>query len=310
MVGRIGLRATFLTVIAAIALSPRVYAAEEPLKSYKAAAIVYDPAWGDLEGNIARIAAAVDAAGAQGVKLAVLPEQATIGYIFDNFAMVRPYLDTVPGKTTDALAKVTKQRHMYVAVGIAELDPVTGLGYNTAALVGPDGYVGKYRKHGLNAQDQAWVTPGDGGFPVFDTELGRLTMLICYDDTYWQYPRLAALHKVDVVAWLSSSDRVTPGTPPAQAKGDHSTVATVQHIAAFNGVWLVAATRDGIERNTLTGQTLYYNGGSSIWDPSGNKIAQAPVVPPEVLSPGAHGTLITTDARLARATADVELVTT
>jgi predicted amidohydrolase len=41
----------------------------------------------------------VDAAGAQGVKLAVLPEQATIGYIFDSFAMVRPYLDTVPGKT-------------------------------------------------------------------------------------------------------------------------------------------------------------------------------------------------------------------
>jgi predicted amidohydrolase len=290
MVGRIGLQAAILAaVVAVIAASPRAYAADEPLKSYKAAAIVYDPAWGDLDGNIARIAAAVDAAGAQGVKLAVLPEQATIGYIFDSFAMVRPYLDTVPGKTTDALAKVTAQRHMYVAVGIAELDPVTGLGYNTAALVGPNGYLGKYRKHGLNSQDQAWVTPGDGGFPVFDTELGRLTMLICYDDTYWQYPRLAALHNVDVVAWLSSSDRVTPGTPAAQAKGDHSTVATVQHIAAFNGVWLVAATRDGIEKNPQTGQTLYYNGGSSIWDPSGNKVAQAPVVQPEVLSPGAHG---------------------
>ena len=52
---------------------------DEPLKSYTAAALVYDPAWGDLEGNIARIAAAADAAGAQGVKLAVLPEQATIG---------------------------------------------------------------------------------------------------------------------------------------------------------------------------------------------------------------------------------------
>ncbi len=117
-------------------------------------------------------------------------------------------------------------------------------------------------------------------------------MLICYDDTYWQYPRLAALHNVDVVAWLSSSDRVTPGTPAAEAKGDHSTVATVQHIAAFNGVWLVAATRDGIEKNPLTGQALYYNGGSSIWDPSGNKIAQAPVVLPEVLSPGAHGMII------------------
>ena len=274
------------TIIALLSVSTY---AQQPLKSYKAAAIVYDPAWGDLEGNIVRIAAAVDKAGADGVKLAVLPEQATIGYIFDDFAMVRPYLDTVPGKTTDALTKVTARHHMYVAVGIAELDPVTGLGYNTAALVGPNGYIGKYRKHGLNSQDQAWVTPGDGGFPVFDTELGRLMMLICYDDTYWQYPRLAALHKVDVVAWLSSSDRVSPGTPPGQAKGDHSTVATVQHIATFNGVWLVAATRDGIEKNPVTGQTLYYNGGSSIWDPSGNKVAQAPVVPPELLSPGAHG---------------------
>jgi predicted amidohydrolase len=279
----------FVALAAACTASQLAYAADQLLQSYKASAIVYDPAWGDLDGNIARIAGAVDEAGAQGVKLAVFPEQATIGYIFDNFAMVRPYLDTVPGKTTDALAKVTARRHMYVAVGIAEFDPATGLGYNTAALVGPDGYIGKYRKHGLNPQDQAWVTPGDGGFPVFDTELGRLMMLICYDDTYWQYPRLAALHNVDVVAWLSSSDRVMPGTPPAKAKGDHSTVATVQHIAAFNGVWLVAATRDGIEKNPLTGQQLYYNGGSSIWDPSGNKVAQAPVVMPEVLPPGAHG---------------------
>jgi hypothetical protein len=138
MIRRIELCAAILaTAVAAIMPSPRAHAADEPLKSYKAAAIVYDPAWGDLDGNIARIAAAVDAAGVQGVKLAVFPEQATIGYIFDSFAMVRPYLDTVPGKTTDALAKVTGRHHMYVAVGIAELDPVTGLGYNTGCAGRP-----------------------------------------------------------------------------------------------------------------------------------------------------------------------------
>ena len=93
MVGCIRLGAAFLAaVVTVMALSPRACAADEPLKSYKAAAIVYDPAWGDLDGNIARITAAVDAAGAQGVKLAVLPEQATIGYIFDSFAMVRHVL--------------------------------------------------------------------------------------------------------------------------------------------------------------------------------------------------------------------------
>src|SRR6476646_9135764 len=78
----------------------------------------------------------------QGVRLAVLPEQATSGYIFDEFAMVKPHLDTVPGKTTGAIEKVTRAYHMYVVVGIAELDPANGLGYNTAALIGPGGYIG------------------------------------------------------------------------------------------------------------------------------------------------------------------------
>ena len=71
----------------------------------------------------------------QGVRLAVLPEQATIGYIFDDFAMVEPYLDTVPGKATAAISKVTRAHHMYVVVGIAERDVETGLGFNTVALI-------------------------------------------------------------------------------------------------------------------------------------------------------------------------------
>lgn len=165
-----------------------------PPKSFKAAAVVFDPAWGDLDGNIARMVTGIEDVAKQGVRLAVLPETATIGYIFDDFAMVKPYLDTVPGKATAAIEKVTRAYHMYVVVGIAEIDPASGLGYNAAALIGPDGYIGKYRKHGLNSQDQRWTSFGNVGFPVFDTELGRLTMLVCYDDTYWQYARLAALH--------------------------------------------------------------------------------------------------------------------
>src|SRR5208282_3465872 len=110
----------------------------------------------------------------------------------------------------------------------------------------------------------------------------RLTMLICYDDTYWQYARLALLHDVDIICWSSVSDRVMPGTPPALAKGDHSTVAAVQYLSFYSGAFVVASTRNGIEVNPITKQSLYYNGGSSIWDPTGRKMAQAPVVPPEV----------------------------
>lgn len=153
--------------VAAFLLCGSICFAETNDRSFKAAAVAYDPAWGDLEGNISRIVQAVDEISQTGVRLMVFPEQATTGYIFDDFQMVRPYLDTVPGKTTDALSKVTKARSVFVTVGIAEIDPESGLGYNSVALIGPKGYIGKYRKHGLNAQDQRWVSPGNLGFPVF-----------------------------------------------------------------------------------------------------------------------------------------------
>jgi predicted amidohydrolase len=283
------LHGTWLALFVVITWLPAVAQTGSASIRFKAAAVAFDPAWGDLDGNIARMVSGIEDVAKQGVRLAVLPEQATIGYIFDDFAMVRPHLDTVPGKTTAAVEKVTRAYRMYVVVGI---DPASGLGYNTAVLIGPDGYIGKYRKHGLNPQDQRWVANGNLGFPVFDTELGRITMLICYDDTYWQYGRLAALHDVDIIAWASASDRVMPGTPPDQAKGDHSTVANVQYLSAQSGAFVVAATRNGIEENPITHQRLYYNGGSSIWDPQSHKLAQAPVLPPEVLSSGVHGVAI------------------
>jgi predicted amidohydrolase len=171
--------------------------------------------------------------------------------------------------------------------------------------LGPKGIVGKYRKNGLNPQDQKVFAPGNTGVEVFDTPIGRIALLICYDDTYWQYARLAALRGAQIIAWHSVSDRVMPGTPPAEATGNHSTVANVQYMSAQNGVWVIGATRSGIETNPITGGKLYYNGGSSIWSPAGRKLVEAPVVPPEVLPPGLNGvfsTLITpSDADASRA---------
>lgn len=291
MMRHLGIRLALMLVLLAIACVGGAVAAA-PTTSVKVAAVAFDPAWGDVDGNIARMVAGIEDVAKQGVRLAVLPETATSGYIFDSFAMVKPYLDTVPGKATAAIEKVARAFQMYVAVGIAEIDPASGLAFNSAALIGPNGYIGKYRKHGLNAQDQFWASVGNLGFPVFDTELGRISLLICYDDTYWQYARLAALHDVDIIAWSSVSDRVMPGTPAAQAKGDHSTVANVQYLSAISGAWVVASTRNGIEENPITKQQLYYNGGSSIWSSESKRIGQLPLAPPEVLPSGVHGVVI------------------
>jgi predicted amidohydrolase len=260
----------------------------------KVAAVDFIPAWGDRDGNIRRLVQATERVAAEGVRYAVFPETAISGYDFTGPAQLAPFVDTIPGRATDALLPVLKRTGMYMSVGIAEKDAITGIFYNTAVLMGPEGIIGKYRKNGLNGQDVQLFGPGDTDVGVFDTPIGRIALIICYDDTYWQYDRLAALRGAQIIGWHSVSDRVMPGTPAAQAKGNHSTVASVQHMSALNGVWVIGATRSGIERNPINGSQLYYNGGSSIWSPQGRKLVQAPVVPPEVLPPGLNGIFSTT----------------
>jgi predicted amidohydrolase len=277
--------------------------AQVGIRPVKVAAVDFIPAWGDLDGNIRRLVEAADRVAAEGVQYAVFPETAISGYDFSGPAQLAPFVDTIPGQATDALLPVLKRTGMYMSVGIAEKDANTGIFYNTAVLMGPEGIIGKYRKNGLNGQDVQLFGPGDTDVGVFDTPIGRIALIICYDDTYWQYDRLAALRGAQIIGWHSVSDRVMPGTPPAQAKGNHSTVASVQHMSALNGVWVIGATRSGIERNPINGSQLYYNGGSSIWSPQGRKLVQAPVVPPAVLPPGLNGIFATT---ITPAEADAE----
>lgn len=255
----------------------------------KVAAVDFVPAWGDLEGNIKNLVSAVEAVAQQDVDYAVFPETAMSGYLFSDSAELKPYLDTIPGKTTDAVLPLLKEHNMYMSVGIAEKDVDTGIPYNSAVLMGPNGIIGVYRKIGLNSQDQKVFAPGNMDIPVFETPIGRIGLIICFDDTYWQYARIAMVKGAQVIGWHSVSDRVMPGSSAKEMIGDHSTVAHVQHISALNGVWAVCATRSGIETNPITKGQLYYNGGSSIWDPSGNKVAQSPVAPPLELPAGLHG---------------------
>jgi predicted amidohydrolase len=281
---------------------PQPCAGAQPIK---VAAVDFVPAWGELDDNIRRLVEAAKDVSRQGVSFAVFPETALSGYLFSDPAQIAPFLDTIPGKTTAALSPVLASAGMYMSVGIAERDAETGIAYNSAVLLGPKGIIGKYRKNGLNPQDQKVFAPGDTGVEVFDTPIGRIALTICYDNTYWQYARLAALRGAQIIAWISVSDRLMPGTPPAQAKGDHSTVANVQYMSAQNGVFVVGATRSGIETNPITGDKVYYNGGSSIWSPDGHKLAQAPVVPPVELAPGLNGAIVVTirpaDAERSRA---------
>ena len=247
-----------------------------PTNPFTVAAVEFNPEIFELERNIERACAVIDEAATNGARLIVMPEAALSGYIYRDLEQFRPYLDTVPGKGTDAIAKVTARHRCYVAIGIAEIDEATGLTYNTGALIGPDGYLGKYRKNGLNPSDIDWFTPGNTGYPVFDTDLGRIAMVICYDDTYWEPARLPLLKGADLIAYICASDRLLPPFMPNENKGAHSTIAAVQQLVAWNGLAMVAADRNNAETNPTTGITVTYGGSASIWQATGERIAHAP----------------------------------
>ncbi|NTY60054.1 nitrilase-related carbon-nitrogen hydrolase [Mycolicibacterium sphagni] len=242
---------------------------------FKVAAVEFNPELFEFERNVERACAVTEEAAANGARLIVLPEAALSGYIYADRAQFLPYMDTVPGKGTEAIAAICAKHDCYVAVGIAEIDPATDLTYNTGALVGPRGYIGKYRKNGLNPSDIMWFTPGNTGYPVFDTELGTICMIICYDDTYWEPARLPAIKGADLIAYICSSDRVLTQLG-AESNGNHSTIAAVQQLCAWNGLAMVAADRNNVETNPTTGLSVIYGGSASIWQADGRRTGHLP----------------------------------
>jgi predicted amidohydrolase len=250
------------------------------------AAVGYNPELFELDRNITGACAMVEEAASNGAKVIVLPELGLSGCDYPDLESWLPYMDTIPGKATDAISEITKRHGCYVAVGLAEVDPATGMTYNSGALVGPDGYVGKYRKTGTNFADVTAFRPGNAGYPVFPTEYGNLTMFICYDDTFWEPARVAAIKGANIICHMVSSARgITTGPlEAATAAINHSTIAAAQEWCAWNGAALISANPDNAESNPITGMSYWFGGAQAIWSPDGTLLARAESTSPDVSS--------------------------
>lgn len=260
---------------------------------FKVAAVSFNSELFELDRNITGAAALVEEAAANGAKVIVLPELGLSGGAYPDLESWLPYMDSIPGKATDAMAEITKRHGCYVAIGMAEHDPDTGVTYNSGALVGPDGYVGKYRKNGINMGDVTTFRPGNTGYPVFPTEYGNITMLICFDDTFWEPARVAALKGADIICHMVASPRaLTSGPQKAVYEAmNHSTIAAGQHWPAWNGVALISANRTNSESNPVTGVTYWFGGSASIWSPDGTLLARDATPTPDV-TPANPSTII------------------
>jgi predicted amidohydrolase len=240
-------------------------------KEIKVAAIEFNPIAHNVDANVQGIVDASIKASQNGAKLMVFPEAAVTGFI-----TFKPSdFDTIPGKATAAIAKVTKKYNNYVVVGMYERDVVTGFHHNSAVLIGPQGLVGKYRKNQIPAGDFETSVPGNLGFPVFDTEIGKIAMTICFDDSRLQSLLIPSLRNADILATPIGSDMM-PRYEKSSAM-NHSTIANIAVLAGWTGMSVVASNQTGILSAPQLNYLDQFTGGSMIWDNSGKQLSSSRV---------------------------------
>lgn len=219
---------------------------------YRVAAIQFNPLLGEKARNIECLLALVEEAAQQDARLIVLPEMATTGYCWVSREEIAPYVEPIPGPTTERFQELAARYNCYIALGLPELDVTSGVYYNSLALVGPTGLIGTYRKIHSYIAEPRWARDGDQGFPIWETPLGRLSGAICMDAMYFESTRLAALHGADVILF------------PTNWLEEHSPSSWWMARALENGVYIIAANRSDVERGAE------FSGGSCILDPDGS----------------------------------------
>jgi len=155
----------------------------------KVAAVQMNPKLMRKDKNLEKILLRIQEVAEVGGQLITFPECALTGYYFHSLEESLPCAETIPGPSTDEVADLCRKFGVHVVFGLLELE--NDKLYNAAALVGPDGIVGTYRKtHIPMAGVDSFVTPGDKPFEVFRTPVGNIGILICHDFTFPESARV------------------------------------------------------------------------------------------------------------------------
>lgn len=212
------------------------------------------PILGDAQSTIRRIDRLGTLYGA--ADILVLPELCNSGYNFDSYEQAWETSEEIEhGTFVQYLESLCTQHNFYIVSGLNERDK--DCLYNSAILVGPEGYVGRYRKLHLFMNEKDYFKPGNVGLPIFDIGPCRLGMLVCFD---WLFPevwRILALKGADIIC--HPANLVLPGL--AQR--------TIPAHALTNRIYIVTANRIGTEGD------LSFTGFSTIVNPKGEILVQA-----------------------------------
>lgn len=223
----------------------------------KAGFFQFDPVFGKKDENLQKVFLFTKDAN---IDLLVLPEFFATGYQFISKDEVAELSENIPdGVTTESLLQLSHQKGFYIVAGLPEKKGDKF--FNSAIFTGPDGFIGVYRKTHLFFEEKLFFEPGDTGFKIWDTEIGRIGIMICFDWFFPESMRTLAIIGADIVA--HPSNLVLPFCPTAMP------IRCLE-----NRVYSITSNRIGIE-SRKSGQTLKFIGQSLIVTPEGKILVKA-----------------------------------
>lgn len=236
----------------------------------------------DVEANKRKLRGEIEAAAREGAELVVLQELHNTPYFCqtENTALF-DLAETIPGPSTEYYGRVAKECGVVLVTSLFERR-APGLYHNTAVVFEKDGTIaGKYRKMHIPDDpayyEKFYFTPGDLGLEPVQTSVGRLGVLVCWDQWYPEAARLMALRGAEILVYPTAIGWESTDTEDEKARQREAWITVQRGHAVANGLPVVSVNRVGYESDP-SGQTggITFWGSSFAAGPQGEILAQAP----------------------------------
>ncbi|MBO7627403.1 MAG: carbon-nitrogen hydrolase [Bacteroidales bacterium] len=244
--------------------------------------IIQESHTANIDSNIAKLTSKIEELAKKGAQLIVLSELHNSLYFcqvedVDNFDLA----ETIPGKSTDHFSAVAKRLGVVIVISLFE-KRATGLYHNTAVVLDKDGSIaGKYRKMHIPDDpayyEKFYFTPGDLGFQPIQTSLGKLGLMVCWDQWYPEGARLMALAGADMLIYPTAIGWESTDTDDEKARQRGAWMTVQRGHAVANGLPVVTVNRVGYEADPsgVTGGIQFW-GSSFVAGPQGELLYEAP----------------------------------
>lgn len=245
------------------------------------AALVQQSNGADISANINKLERNIANVAAKGAQLVVLQElHNTLYFCQTENTDVFDLAETIPGPSTTRLSTLAKELKLVIVASLFE-KRAPGLYHNTAVVFENDGTIaGKYRKMHIPDDpayyEKFYFTPGDLGFEPINTSLGRLGVLVCWDQWYPEAARLMALAGADILIYPTAIGWESTDADDEKKRQLDAWIISQRGHAVANGLPLISVNRVGYEADP-SGQTggIHFWGNSFVAGPQGEILVEA-----------------------------------